>query len=160
MRFVLIDGFVELEPGRRAVAVKRFSAHEDFLEDHFPGFPVVPGVLITEAMGQAAGWLLAASHDFSRWPLLTMIERAKFRRLVAPEQELRLTVFLEPARGDDVVARAEASVEAERVAEARLVFHLFDPPLSAEARPRFRAWAESVFQTLLPAPACLPGAHA
>ena len=86
MRFVLIDRILELEPGRRAVATVRFDAAHDVFADHFPGMPIVPGVLVTEAMGQTGGWLLAATHGFESWPLLVMISNAKFRRLVRPDE--------------------------------------------------------------------------
>lgn len=147
MRFVLIDRFVAIEPGKRAVALKRFGRDEDVLADHFPGLPIVPGTLLTEAMGQTAGWLLAATLGFSRWPLLTMVERAKFRRLVEPEQEITLEAELEPLRGDDYVARTSARVNGERVAEARLVFHGFNPELG-ERREAFDRWCRETFASL------------
>lgn len=147
MRFVLIDRFVAIEPGKRAVAIKCFGRDEDVLADHFPGLPIVPGTLLTEAMGQTAGWLLAVSLAFSRWPLLTMVERAKFRRLVEPEQEITLEADLEPFRGDDYVARTSARVGEERVAEARLVFHGFDLDLG-ERRAGFDRWSRETFASL------------
>jgi 3-hydroxyacyl-[acyl-carrier-protein] dehydratase len=147
VRFVLIDRFVAIEPGKRAVALKKFGRDEDVLADHFPGLPVVPGTLLTEAMGQTAGWLLAATVRFSRWPLLTMVERAKFRRLVSPEQEITLEAELEPLRGDDYVARTTARVEGERVAEARLVFHGFALDLG-DRRGGFDLWCRQTFASL------------
>lgn len=150
MRFVLIDRFLELEPERRAVAVKTFSPDEEVFADHFPGFAVVPGVLLTEAMGQAAGWLLAASFGFERWPLLAMIERAKFRRLVRPGEELRLTASVEPRGERDHEARTEAAVGAERVADARLLFHVYDLPGDGEERARLSAWSRATFARLAP----------
>ena len=59
MRFVLVDRFLSVEPGRSATALKTFPPDDPVFDDHFPGLPVVPGVLLTEAMGQAAGWALA-----------------------------------------------------------------------------------------------------
>ena len=56
MRFVLVDRFLSVEPGRAATALKTFRPEDPVFADHFPGFPVVPGVLLTEAMGQTAGW--------------------------------------------------------------------------------------------------------
>jgi 3-hydroxyacyl-[acyl-carrier-protein] dehydratase len=131
------------------VAVKTFSEREDFLADHFPALPVVPGVLITEAMGQTGGWLLAESlagegRNERGWPLLTMIDRAKFRRLVRPGEELRLTATLSTRSRDDFEVRSEAHVNGDRVADARLLFHIFDVPLTGEERARFDDWVRDV----------------
>lgn len=60
MRFTLVDKVVELEPGRRIVAIKNLSLAEEYLADHFPGFPVMPGVFMLEAMTQASAWLIRA----------------------------------------------------------------------------------------------------
>ena len=65
MRFTLIDHVVELELGKKIVAVKNLSMAEEYLADHFPGFPVMPGVLMLEAMTQAGAWLVRASEDFA-----------------------------------------------------------------------------------------------
>ena len=79
MRFVLVSRFLAVVPGRSASAVARFDPEDEFFADHFPGFPIVPGTLLTEAMGQAAGGMLVPVAGEGRWPLLAMIERAKFR---------------------------------------------------------------------------------
>ncbi len=148
MRFVLIDELLELEPGRRAVARKTFAPGDPVFADHFPGVAVVPGVLITEAMGQTGGWLLAATLQFSRWPLLAMIDRAKFRRLAMPGDEIRLEAELRSSRGDDFEMATQAFVSGERVAEARLVFHAVTFSLGdAEAR-RFEEWARTLFRDI------------
>ena len=150
MRFVLIDRILTLEPGKRAVATKTFSPDETFFADHFPGFPVVPGVLLTEAMGQAGGWLLASETGLARWPLLSLIDRATFRRLVRPLEVLTLEATVRSRRGDDVEIRAEARVGEERVADARLLFHLFEPPaVRGEGPSAFDAWARETFDRLI-----------
>ena len=65
MRFTLIDRIVDLSPGEKITAVKNLSLAEEYLADHFPGFPVMPGVLMLEAMTQASAWLIRASEDFA-----------------------------------------------------------------------------------------------
>ena len=126
MRFVLIDRLVSLDRARHARAVVAFDPALPIFADHFPGRPIVPGTLLTEAMAQTAGWLIAASIDFAGWPLLVTIDRARFHRPVAPGVELMIDATIRSAREDawEVVARTgDGSATA---AEARLLFHRFD----------------------------------
>ena len=148
MRFVLVDRFLELKPGKRALASRVFPPDDELFADHFPGFPVVPGVLITEAMGQTGGWLVAATYGFDRWPLLVLVEGAKFRRLVLPGEELRLEVTLAASRESSWQVRAEARVDGERAAEARLVYHAFDPVAAGIAPETFQGWVRSTFEAI------------
>ena len=150
MRFVLIDRFVEVVPGERAVALKTFSPDEDFLDDHFPGFPVIPGVLVAEAMGQTGGWLIAHREGFRRWPLLTMIDGVKLRHFVRPGEEIRLSATVRSEMGDSFEVRGEAEVAGRRVAEGRFLFRLFGAELSRDAG-RFAAWARETAEKLFPA---------
>jgi 3-hydroxyacyl-[acyl-carrier-protein] dehydratase len=145
LRFVLIDRLLELEPGRRAVARKTFDAGEEFLKDHFPGAPLVPGVLLTECMSQTAGWLLIATAGFDRWPLLVVIDGAKFRRPVRPGEELRVEATLVSSQPSDWAVRATVHAGEALCAEARLVFHAFDDAaLGAPMEP----WARVAFAAL------------
>lgn len=148
MRFVLIDRLLELEPGKRAVARVTFPPTLDVLADHFPGHPLIPGVLITEAMAQTAGWLLAATLGFDRWPLLCMIHNAKFRRPVEPGEELRLTAEVRSMHADDYAVDIEVQSGDTTVAGARLMFHAFDFSLAAEDRSQFEAWSHKTFKDL------------
>jgi 3-hydroxyacyl-[acyl-carrier-protein] dehydratase len=143
VRFVLVDQFLSVEPGRGATALKTFRPEDPLFADHFPGFPVVPGVLLTEAMGQTAGWALATRLGPDRFPLLMMVETAKFRRLVRPGEEIRLEAELEEARGTTWAARTRASVGGERAAEARLVFHAVPRPAGDAG---FAAWMSGVLR--------------
>jgi 3-hydroxyacyl-[acyl-carrier-protein] dehydratase len=148
MRFVMLNELLTLEPGRSVEAAVTFPADADLFADHFPGCPVVPGTLITEAMGQAAGWLIASMLEFRRWPLLTMIDGAKFRRLVLPGEHIRLRASLRSIAADDFEVQASAAVGGQRVADARLLFHAFDlTSLGADAGALER-WARSVFSQL------------
>lgn len=145
---MLIDRLVALEPGRRACARVTFPADAEVFADHFPGFPVVPGVLLTEAMGQTGGWLLVATSGFSRWPLLSMIHAAKFLRQVVPGDEVEIEAELRGVQTRAAEISATASVRGQLVARARLLFHEIDPPLDGSAAGRFRDWAEGVFRDL------------
>jgi 3-hydroxyacyl-[acyl-carrier-protein] dehydratase len=139
MRFVLLKEIHELVVGESIVATQVFSPDDEYLLDHFPGFPVVPGTLITEALGQAGGWLIAATLGFSRWPLLNMVDKAKFRRFLRPGEELRITARIEAlrqgTRGTQARIAAEGKVGETRISESRLLFHAFDPPDLLEGDP-------------------------
>ena len=142
MRFVLVSRFLAVVPGRSATAIVRFDPEDELFADHFPGFPLVPGVLLTEAMGQTAGGMLIPVAGEGRWPLLVMIERAKFRRPVSPGEEIRLEATVLAAREGSVWRVAtEALVADRRVAEAVLVLHSVPVPQDGDQGGAFRAWA-------------------
>ena len=93
MNIGLIDRVLELEPGRRIVAVKAVTRAEEYLAEHFPSFPVLPGVFILECMVEAARWLVHATHDFQR--SMVLLESARgvtYKSFVAPGQLLRVNV--------------------------------------------------------------------
>ncbi len=126
--FLFIDGVLDLDPGRRITAVKRFDPGEEFFKGHFPGNPVVPGVIIVEAIAQAGGILIARSYadrlrDAS--PALVGLDKVKFRRPVRPGDEVRFDV--EVIRGRDRLwrLRGEAYVDGKKVAEAQITASLF-----------------------------------
>src|SRR5271168_1212794 len=92
MRFTLLDRIIELEPGAKITAVKNLSLAEEYLADHFPGFPVMPGVLMLEAMTQASAWLVRASEDFAHSVVLLKEARnVKYANFVEPGQTLHVT---------------------------------------------------------------------
>ncbi|HUN84728.1 MAG TPA: 3-hydroxyacyl-ACP dehydratase FabZ [Terracidiphilus sp.] len=92
--FLLIDRIVEFEPKQRLVAIKNVTINEPFFQGHFPGYPIMPGVLVVEAMAQAGGIIIM--HELpdrlERLVVFTGIERAKFRRPVTPGDQLRIEV--------------------------------------------------------------------
>ena len=93
MRFELIDRIVELVPGERIVAVKAVSLAEEYLGDHFPTFPVLPGVLMLEAMVEAGAWLVREATDFA--PSVILLQSAKnvtYKSFVRPGQVLQVEV--------------------------------------------------------------------
>jgi 3-hydroxyacyl-[acyl-carrier-protein] dehydratase len=92
MQFTLIDRIVELEPGVRITAVKSLTMAEEYLADHFPRFPVMPGVLMLEAMTQASAWLVRASEDFAHSiVVLKQASNVKYGQFVEPGQTLCVT---------------------------------------------------------------------
>jgi 3-hydroxyacyl-[acyl-carrier-protein] dehydratase len=93
MRFVLIDRILDLEPGRKLTAVKNLSLAEEYLADHFPGFPVMPGVLMLEALTQAGAWLIRATEDFANSVVvLKSAKTIKYGSFVEPGRRLMLHV--------------------------------------------------------------------
>ena len=93
MKFALIDRIIELSRGRRIVAVKAVSLAEEYLADHFPTFPVLPGVLMLEAMVEAAGWLVRDAQDFAcNVILLRQAKNVTYKSFVKPGDLLRLEV--------------------------------------------------------------------
>ena len=93
MKFILIDRIVSLEPSSRIVTRKSLSLAEEYLADHFPTFPVMPGVLMLEAMVQSAAWLVRVSQDFSH--SMVVLEEAKninYKSFVSPGRTLEVTV--------------------------------------------------------------------
>jgi beta-hydroxyacyl-ACP dehydratase FabZ len=126
---LLLDRVVELEPDVRIVALKNVTINEEFFQGHFPGLPVMPGVLILEAMAQAGGLMVlpedgsAAGKNF----YLVTIDNAKFRRTVVPGDQLRVTVTLAKARANFRKLAGRAEVDGQLVAEAELTLTGVDP---------------------------------
>jgi len=125
--FLLIDRVVSLEPGRRAVAIKNVSINEPFFRGHWPGRPIMPGVLIVEAMAQAAGVLIARAAGPGREALLASIDGLKFRRPVVPGDQLRIEVDGVRSNGRATQVRAVARVGDRVAAEGKIRFMLVDP---------------------------------
>lgn len=93
MRFVLIDRIIELQPGQSLTAVKNLSLAEEYLADHFPGFPVMPGVLMLEALTQSGAWLIREAEDFAHSVIvLKQAKTIKFGSFVEPGRQLQLRV--------------------------------------------------------------------
>ncbi|WP_435007217.1 3-hydroxyacyl-ACP dehydratase FabZ [Tundrisphaera lichenicola] len=124
--FLLVDRVIELEPGRRVVAIKNVSYNEPFFQGHWPGRPIMPGVLIIEAMAQAAGILIAQGPRDGREAFLASVDGAKLRRPVVPGDQLRLEIEGLRTSGRAAQVKAVARVGERVAAEARIRFFMVD----------------------------------
>ena len=126
--FLLIDRVIEIERKQRIVAIKNITANEPFFQGHFPGYPIVPGVLMVEAMAQAGGALLLTEIPDREHKLMvfTGIERAKFRKPVVPGDTLMLEVTALRIGSRIQRMRGEAKVEGKLVAEAVIMSAVAD----------------------------------
>ena len=121
--FLLLDEIVELEPGARVVARKRVRHDEWYLAGHFPGRPIMPGVLMIEAMAQAgAVAALSAEENRGKLALFAGIDDVRFKRIVTPGDELELTCELERVRGPVGRGKATATVGGELAVRGVLTF--------------------------------------
>ena len=121
--FLLLDQVVELDPGERVVARKRVREDEWYLSGHFPGRPIMPGVLIVEAMAQTgAVAVLADEANRGKLALFAGIDDVRFKRIVEPGDELELTCELERVRGPIGRGKATATVDGELAARGTLTF--------------------------------------
>jgi 3-hydroxyacyl-[acyl-carrier-protein] dehydratase len=130
--FLLVDRIVELEPPRRIVGLKNVTMNEQFFQGHFPGAPVMPGVLILEAMAQVAGVMIyrdMPDEEKSRKLIyFTGIENAKFRRPVVPGDQLRIEMELVNRRSTFGKVAGRALVDGKLAAEAVVMFAIADRP--------------------------------
>jgi 3-hydroxyacyl-[acyl-carrier-protein] dehydratase len=125
--FLLLDEVVELEPGVRVVARKKVRDDEWYLAGHFPGRPIMPGVLIVEAMAQTgAVAVLADETNRGKLALFAGIDDVRFKRIVGPGDELELTCELERVRGPVGRGKATATVDGELAARGTLTFAVTD----------------------------------
>jgi 3-hydroxyacyl-[acyl-carrier-protein] dehydratase len=125
--FLFLDEVVVLEPGARVVARKQVREDEWFLTGHFPGRPIMPGVIIVEAMAQTgAVAVLADEANRGKLALFAGIDDVRFKRMVLPGDELELTCELDRMRGPVGRGKATATVDGELAARGTLMFAVTD----------------------------------
>ena len=159
MQFRLLDRITELEPGVRIRAEKSLAGTEHYLKDHFPLFPVMPGVLMLEAMFQASMWLIRRTDDF-RYAIVLLKEarNVKYADFITPGRTLVVTAEILKHEGDRFTLKAQGTVDDEVAVSARLIVergHIKDhKPLRAPSDPYTRKRMREFFNELYqPAPA-------
>lgn len=130
MRWWFLDRIDTLVPGERASGRKGVAGSEDYFADHFPGFPVVPGVVLIEALAQLSGKLIEVTIFEEKqqwvWPIISMVRKAKFRRFVRPGDWLSLHTELREIRDESAICKVWAEVDGRKTTDAELLF-VFNP---------------------------------
>lgn len=123
--FLLVDKILEIEEGQRAVGIKNVTVNEEFFNGHFPDYPVMPGVLIVEALAQVgAVAMLKKEENRGRLAFFAGIDNCRFKRQVVPGDQLRLEVEMTRVRGLIGKGKGVATVDGELVCETEITFAL------------------------------------
>ncbi|MFD1706837.1 3-hydroxyacyl-ACP dehydratase FabZ [Siminovitchia sediminis] len=123
--FLLVDRILEIEEGKRAVGIKNVSANEEYFNGHFPDYPVMPGVLIVEALAQVgAVAMLKKEENRGKLAFFTGIDKCRFKRQVKPGDQLQLEVEMIRVKGPVGKGKGIARVGDELVCEAEIMFAL------------------------------------
>ena len=137
MRFLLLDKITELQPGESISAVKTLSLAEEYLQDHFPGFPIMPGVLLVEALVQTSAWLMRSTEEFRYSTVLLKEAKAvKFSYFVSPGKTLKITSTVHKRGEREWTFKASGEVDGTNTVSARLTLEQSnvvekDPQLTA-----------------------------
>jgi 3-hydroxyacyl-[acyl-carrier-protein] dehydratase len=127
--FQLIDRIVELDlPERRIRTEATVPLTSSIFEGHFPGFPIMPGVLLLESMAQTAGWLVIAATRFERMPFLASLKEVKLRTFVSPGQRLSISAKLEHEGSGFAVAEADVKSGDKSICNANITFRVVPFP--------------------------------
>ena len=125
--FLLVDRILELDEGKRAIGIKNVTANEPFFNGHFPDYPIMPGVLIVEALAQvSAVVMLTKEENQGRLGLLAGIDKCRFKKQVKPGDQIRLEVEIVRLKGPIGKGKGIATVDGELVSETELIFAFGD----------------------------------
>jgi 3-hydroxyacyl-[acyl-carrier-protein] dehydratase len=138
----LIDRIVGIDLAARTIRTEaRVPLASTIFEGHFPGHPLMPGVLLIEAMAQTAGWLVIAATQFTRMPFLAAVKEAKLRSFVTPGQLLALTAEMIHDGSGYAMTQAQVLLDGKPVCDAHITFRIMDFP-SPDFRDRMQDWAK------------------
>jgi 3-hydroxyacyl-[acyl-carrier-protein] dehydratase len=138
--FQLIDRILDLNMEEKRITVEaKVPEHNTIFEGHFPGHPIMPGVLLIESMAQASGWLLIALMKFERMPFLAAVKEAKMRGFVAPGELLTIEAGIVHEGSGYAITEAKVRVDGKLRCNATITFSLIPPP-----NPEFRQYMDAV----------------
>jgi len=146
MKFVLIDKIVSIEANNQITAVKNLSLAEEYLADHFPIFPVLPGVLLLEGLIESGSWLVRKNQDFANsMVLLKEAKNVRYKSFAAPGMQIRYSVTAKKIEQDVSSFTGEGTVDGESIVQAKFTLRHFN---LAEKNPKMASVDSKVIESM------------